>query len=119
MNLREAIVRIVKEALTENNGSDPLVDDTAGAIAYSLVSELESPTSVVASNAFEMMMGSSPDENRLTQVRLEDISATAELVVQAVYRDPSFHDAGKMIATEMIQSAMDTVEPRSGLPPGR
>ncbi len=119
MNLREAIARIVKEALVENNGSDPLVDDTAGAIAYSLTSEVESPTSVVANNAFEMMMGSSPDENRLTQVRLEDISATAELVVQAIYRDPALHDALKGIATEMIQSAMDAVEPRSGLPPGK
>jgi hypothetical protein len=113
MNLREVIARIVKEALVDNGGSDPLVDDTSGAIAYAITSELESPTSVVANNAFEMMMGSSPDENRLTKVRLEDISAMSELVVQAVYRDAGLHDVIKQIATNMIQSAMDTVEPRS------
>lgn len=108
MNFEDAIRSIVKEAmgqsLDENQSSDPVVDDTAGAIVNALVMALEDD-SVIGDNAFEMMMGSAPDENRLAQVRLEDVEATSELVVQAVYRDPELHSKLKEIAMSMIESA--------------
>ncbi len=113
MKLEDAIKKIFQETtgskLDENQSSDPVVDDTAGAIVNALVMSLEQDD-IVANNAFEMMMGSAPDENRLTQVRLEDIEATAELVVQAIYRDPALHGALKQIAMDMIESAADATQ---------
>ena len=109
MKLEDAIKKIFKETvgskLDENQSSDPVVDDTSGAIVSALVMALEE--NIIGDNAFEMMMGSAPDENRLTQVRLEDVEASAELVVQAVYRDPALHDALKQLAMEMIESAAE------------
>lgn len=99
----------VKEAqLDENQSSDPVVDDTSGAIVSALIMALEE--NIIGDNAFEMMMGSAPDENRLTQVRLEDVEASAELVVQAVYRDPALHDSLKQLAMEMIESAAEAIQ---------
>lgn len=95
----------VKEAaLAEGHTADPIVDDTAGAISQALLMSLEDD--VVGSNAFEMMMGSAPDEDRLTLARLEDVDATAELIVQAVYRHPGLHDKIHQMAAEMLESAM-------------
>ncbi len=110
MKLEDAIQNIFKEAtgqmLDENQSSDPVVDDTASAIVNALVMSLDE-NDIVGDNAFEMMMGSYPDEDRLAQVRLEDVDATAELVVQAVYRDPELHSKLKQIAMNMIQSAAE------------
>lgn len=113
MTFEEAILSIMREAhgeeptggpLDETQSSDPVVDDTAGAIVNALVMALEEDD-VVGDNAFEMMMGSVPDENRLAKIRLEDVEATAELVIQAVYRDPELHSKLKEIAMSMIESA--------------
>ncbi len=110
MKLDDAIKNIFKEAmdqpLGENQSSDPVVDETAGAIVNALVMALDEDP-VIGDNAFEMMMGSAPDENRLTQVRLEDVEATSELVVQSVYRDPELHAKLKQIAMDMIESASE------------
>lgn len=106
MRLEDAVKQIVKEALSEGRTADPIVDDTAGAIVHALVSALEDEDDVIASNAFEVMMGSAPDEDRLTLARFEDVDATAELVVQAVYRDPALHDQIHDIAATMLRNAM-------------
>lgn len=102
----------VKESQIVEQSSDPIVDETAGAICEALVRELADENSVIGNNAFEMMMGSAPDESRLTQVRLEDVEATAELVVQAIFRDPALHGELKKLAMEMIESAADAVQGR-------
>src|SRR5574338_1029629 len=113
MDLNAAIKKIVEEAraglLSEDAPtSDPVVDETAGAIVNALVMALEDD--VIGDNAFEMMMGSMPDENRLMKVRLEDVEATAELVVQAIYRDPELHAVLKQIAMDMIESAAQAIQ---------
>jgi hypothetical protein len=115
MNLEDAIRKIVEEALAgrlneDAPSSDPVVDDTAGAMVNALVQSLEDDDDIIASNAFEMMMGSMPDENRLMKVRLEDVEATAELVVQAIYRDPNLHYALKQIAKDLIESAAQAIQ---------
>jgi hypothetical protein len=110
MKLEDAIKKIVEEALTsklaEARTSDPIVDEASGAIAEALLQTLEHEDGVIASNAFEMMMGSSPDEDRLTLARFEDVDSTAELIVQAVYRDPALHDAMHGMAAMILRNAM-------------
>lgn len=110
MKLEDAIKKIVEEALAnkldEGRTSDPIVDETAGAIVHSLVSTIEDEDDIIASNAFEVMMGSSPDEDRLTLARFEDVDSTAELIVQAVYRDPALHDALHNVAAMILRNAM-------------
>lgn len=115
MDLSKAIKQIVEETLAgrlneDAPSSDPVVDDTAGAIVNALLMSLEDEDDVLGSNAFEMMMGSAPNEDRLMQVRLEDVESTSELVVQAIYRDPALHAALKQIAKDMIESAAQGIQ---------
>lgn len=109
MKLEDAIKKIVEEALAggklvEGRTADPIVDDTANALAHALITAMEE--SHIMEYAFEVMMGSQPDEDRLTLARFEDIPSTAELIVQAVYRDPGFHDALHTAAEQMLRNAM-------------
>jgi hypothetical protein len=111
MKLEDAVRKIVKESfakskLNEGRTSDPIVDDTASAITHVLLETLEQESDTIGNNAFEMVMGSAPDEDRLTLGRFEDVDATAELIVQAVYRDVDLHDALHNIASSVLRSAM-------------
>lgn len=123
MNLEAAIRKIVEETrkgrLNEDAPtSDPVVDETAGAIVGALLMSLEGDEDVLANNAFEMMMGSVPDEDRLAKVRLEDVDSTAELVVQAIYRDPELHATLKQIAKDIIESAAEAIQADVPTPAG-
>lgn len=115
MKLKDAIKKIVEDvrsgALSENAPtSDPVVDETAGAMVNALVMSLEHEGQTIGSNAFEMMMGSVPNEDRLAQVRLEDVDSTAELVVQAIYRDAELHRVLKEIAKDIVESAASAIQ---------
>lgn len=114
MKLEDAIKKIVEDArkgnLDEGQTSDPAVDDTASAIVHALITAIDEEGDAITGNAFEVMMGSAPDENRLTKVRLEDIPATAQLVVQAVYRDASLHAKLTEMAHDILQSASEAIQ---------
>lgn len=108
--VRAAINRVVSEALTEAHNTDRLVDEVAFPLINVLVTELEDPESVLASNAFEQMMGSAPDEARLAQVQDTDVPALSELVVQRILQDPDFRNALHTIAMDMVSSAAGAVQ---------
>jgi hypothetical protein len=99
----------VKENQLIEQSSDPIVDDTAGAIVHSLITAIEDNNDAIANDAFEVMMGSSPDEDRLTLARFEDVDATAELIVQAIYRDPGLHDTLHNMVSMLLRNAMRTM----------
>ena len=109
-NIHDAINQVVREALQEAHSSDHLVDEVASPLVHALVTELEDPESVIASNAFEMMMGSYPDESRLSQVQDTDVESLSELVVQRIIQDPDFRNALHTIAMDMLSSAAGAVQ---------
>ena len=110
-NARQIIESILKQRLSEAHPSeDPVASDCASALLNALVELLEGEEGdIVVSNAFEYMMGSGPDEERLTLGRYEDVEAVAEIVVQNILRDPDVHDLLHNMAASMLRSAMEAM----------
>lgn len=113
--VRKIIESIVKQRLAEARPSeDPIIADCAGALSHALVEALEGD--LIGDNAFEVMMGSAPDEDRLVLGRYEDLDAVAEVVVRDVLRDANVHDALYQIAESMLRAAMQVAHEDRGVP---
>lgn len=110
-NVRKIINDIVNnKRLVESrhDSNDPIVDMCSDALATALIEELEEGS--VGGNALEIMMGSAPDEERLTLARYEDIDSVAELTVAKLLRDPGIHDSLYYIVEEMLRASMEAVK---------
>lgn len=110
-NVRNIINNIMKsKRLVESrhDSNDPIVDMCSNALVAALIEELEEGS--IGGNALEIMMGSAPDEERLTIARYEDIDSVAELVVAKLLRDATIHDSLYYIVEGMLRSSMEAIQ---------
>jgi hypothetical protein len=105
VDIRSVVRDIIEQTLNES-ASDSIVDDVSDGILLSLTNVINDEDDLVLSNAWEYMMGSMPDEERMALGRYEDVESTAELVVQKILKDPGLHDALHNVAATMLRSTI-------------
>lgn len=104
--VREAINKVVQEALDEAHGTDPMVEACVGGIVNELALRLEGED--FASNAYEMVAGTpmGHDHDQLRPVRIEDVDHFAGQIAEGVLKDPIVRDELHRIAANILRSLM-------------
>ncbi len=102
---------------TQNEGhvghtSDPIVDGASEALANELMRAVDNEQFVAVATEVMLGVADGHEHDKLTLARYEDVEHTAELIVQAVYRDPELHDQLHRVAAALLRNAMRTAEPR-------